>query len=249
MAVAYPGAMPEESSSPSQRNPNWTWDEQILAFDLYLREGWLDKGHPAVQELSALLNSLIIHPVSSRTPTFRNPNGVGRKLADIQTHEPSYAGKPTSGSRLDREVWATYGDQPDVVEDLANAIREGARSVAGREEDEEEIEATHREGRVTYRLHRQRERDRSLREKKLKQVSARLGQLLCEACNKDLALIYGEIGPLVYECHHLQPLHVTGETVTSLEDVAILCPTCHRVAHRISPWPTLDDLQGAVRSS
>ena len=116
-------AMVEKNSVPSQRNPDWSWDEQILAFDLFLREGWLDKGHPDVQELSALLNSLTIHPMSSRTPTFRNPNGVGRKLADIQTHEPGYAGKTTSGSRLDREVWATYGGHPHVVTDLATGYR------------------------------------------------------------------------------------------------------------------------------
>ena len=242
-------AMVEKNSVPSQRNPDWSWDEQILAFDLFLREGWLDKGHPDVQELSALLNSLTIHPMSSRTPTFRNPNGVGRKLADIQTHEPGYAGKTTSGSRLDREVWATYGGHPHVVTDLATAIREGSRSVSTQEEDEEEIEATHREGRITFRLHRHRERNPSLRKKKLKQMQARLGRLSCEACENDLSLIYGEVGALVYECHHLQPLHVTGETVSSLEDVVILCPTCHRVAHRIFPWPTLDDLQAAVRSS
>ena len=134
----------------ASRNPAWTWDEQILAFDLFLREGWLDRRHPAVEELSAVLNALTIYPASSRTPSFRNPNGVGRKLADIQTHQPGYAGKQTSGSRLDREVWERYGHQPRFVAQLANAIREGAQLAGGREEDEEDIEAVHREGRITY---------------------------------------------------------------------------------------------------
>ena len=47
----------------------------ILAFNLFLRKGFLPANDPAVQDLSALLKGLPIHPPSSKTPTFRNPNG------------------------------------------------------------------------------------------------------------------------------------------------------------------------------
>ena len=78
-----------------QSNPDWIWDEQILAFDVYLEHGVPSKGHPVVIELSQTLRSLPIHPIEIRGSTFRNPNGVGRKLADIHTHRPGYSGKPT----------------------------------------------------------------------------------------------------------------------------------------------------------
>src|SRR5690349_18621117 len=92
--------------APRQSNPPWTWDEEILAFDLYDRVGMVNDRHPDVIALSVLLLELPIYPSEARTGTFRNPAGVARKLADIGTRDPRNAHlQPTSGSRLDREVW------------------------------------------------------------------------------------------------------------------------------------------------
>ena len=44
-------------------------------------------------------------------------------------------------------------------------------------------------------------------------------------------------GKFVIECHHLNPLPVTNVTETVLDDLASLCPTCHRIAHMRSPLP------------
>jgi 5-methylcytosine-specific restriction protein A len=231
----------------SQQNPDWTWDEQVLAFDLYLRHGAIGDEHPLVHELSQLLQDLPIHPPETRMATFRNPNGVARKLGDIHTHQPSYTGKPTSGSRLDTEVWERYGHDRVRLERVAATIRSGARLANQREDDEVEVESAHQEGRIIYRLHRGRERDPKLRRRKIAAVRKLTGRLACEACDSELEQTYGAVGAAVFECHHLVPLYETGETVTSVRDVALLCPNCHRVAHRIDPWPTLSDLSHLVR--
>ena len=43
--------------------------------------------------------------------------------------------------------------------------------------------------------------------------------------------------------HHLIPLATTGPVKTAIADVALLCPTCHRVAHRIHPWPSVAEMR------
>lgn len=42
-------------------------------------------------------------------------------------------------------------------------------------------------------------------------------------------------GKWVIEVHHLLPLSITGEKVTSINDLISLCPTCHRVSHTKNP--------------
>jgi hypothetical protein len=64
---------------------DWTRDELILALDLYFKEPHArgSKSHPAVHELSEILNSLPIHSREIRGAVFRNPNGVGMKSRTV----------------------------------------------------------------------------------------------------------------------------------------------------------------------
>lgn len=236
----------QKSVPSSQRNPNWTWDEQILAFDLYVRCGLLGDQAVEVKELSDLLRLLLIHPQETRTATFRNPNSVARKLSDIHTHQPGYVGKPTSGSKLDSEVWRRFGANLDDAKARASLVRESVMAASVPVEGEEEFEELHLEGRISYRLHRVRERDPKLRIRKMKSERRQRGYLCCEACDDRLEARYGVIGDQLYECHHLVPLHESGPTTTSVADVALLCPSCHRAAHRMNPWPSLDDLRASI---
>jgi 5-methylcytosine-specific restriction protein A len=113
--------MPEAA----RRNPDWEWDEIVLACDLVMRNGRrsLPAENPQVIELSELLQRMTIHPREARRADFRNPNGVGRKTADIATVLPGYSGRPTNGSRRDKEVIASFIAEPDVMHALAESIR------------------------------------------------------------------------------------------------------------------------------
>jgi hypothetical protein len=149
-------------------NPDWVFDELILALDLYLR--WRPRqppaGHPELAALSAVLRRLPIHPPEVRGHDFRNINSVRRKLGDFTAPDPSYTGKATRGGEGVHLVWARFAeDRAGLAEAVARitAVAADEAPVLPPEEDEE----TCVEGRVVFRQHRHIERDpRIVRRKK-----------------------------------------------------------------------------------
>jgi len=68
----------------------------------------------------------------------------------------------------------------------------------------------------------------------------------CLACGFSLQI--GET--YVIECHHLNPLSATNDTITSIDDLASLCPTCHRIAHLRSPLPyAIDEIRDHLNAA
>lgn len=107
------------------------------------------------------------------------------------------------------------------------------------EEGEDEAE----EGRVLYRQHLIRERDPRLARSKKNSAAS----LACEVCGFEFERTYGDLGRGFVECHHLVPLSGSGPVKTKLDDLALLCSNCHRMAHKRRPWPSLQDLRALVR--
>jgi 5-methylcytosine-specific restriction enzyme A len=232
------------------RAPDWAWEEIVLACDLVVQNGWQQLGadHPQVIELSQLLQKMGIHPLEVRGGKFRNPNGVGRKTADIATARPGYQGGKTNGGRRTEEVVAEFIDKPEAMHALAASIR--ASLAAGEPLDlpreigyENESEM---EGRYLLRLHAHWERNPALRRKKINSVLAVGGSLACEVCKFDFAQFYGDRGQGYIECHHVEPLHVGGEKARSVKDLALLCSNCHRMIHTKPPWPTPAELRELI---
>ncbi|WP_255951617.1 HNH endonuclease [Streptomyces odontomachi] len=235
------------------KNPDWARDEIILACHLVMQNGWkgLDAEDNRVTELSALLQLLPIHAEADRNEKFRNPNGVARKTYDIATRHPDYQGKPTNGGALDREVLNEFLARPDEMAQVARLIRQGIAAgelqdlaPSGNEEFDDDFSAP--EGRLLMRRHRARERNKSLRTKKITSVLQRGGRLACEACGFDFEAVYGDRGAGYIECHHVLPLHVAGEGRTKLSDLALICANCHRMIHRRAPWPTPGELRTSI---
>lgn len=237
------------------RNPNWEWDELILACDLLERLGWkwVHPSNAEVRELSALLHALPIHPPEVRSATFRNPAGVVRKMQDIATTHPDYAGKRTKGGRLDGKVLRAFLDEPERMRAAARSIRDGVRSgefdgLAPLEEEEPDEEVSALEGRLLLRKHYARERSRKLRNQKIAQVRDKKLPIACEACGFDFAERYGDRGRDYIEVHHTVPLHVIGPSRTRLQDLALLCANCHRMIHVSEPWLTVEQLRALVEN-
>ncbi|MDX2818646.1 HNH endonuclease [Streptomyces sp. PA03-5A] len=235
----------------SARSPDWTRDEIILACDLAMANGWkrLEFNDPRVIELSALLQTMPIHPVEDRTELFRNPNGVARKTADITSRHPDYRGKPTNGNALDVEVMNDFLARPAEMAEVALRIRRGLTTGEFQDlptEAEEEDDYSAPEGRLLIRLHRSRERDKGLRKRKIDAVMRQGRRLACEACGFDFEATYGPRGAGYIECHHVVPLHEAGEGRTNLSDLALICANCHRMIHRRAPWPTPGDLRNLI---
>src|SRR5439155_15207836 len=192
---------------------------------LYFRVGRRvpDDSDPEVVALSELLNALPIHAERPDQARFRNPNGVALKLANFRALDQPGHGMSRGGKR-DQEVWKEFSPNPDQLHRLVEAIRAGhslptatADAVAIEDDDESEFP----EGRVIYRLHRARERNRAVVEKKKAVVLQRTGRLACEVCSFDFGATYGPAGDGYIECHHAAPLaHVADTTVTRVQDPA-----------------------------
>lgn len=56
------------------------------------------------------------------------------------------------------------------------------------------------------------------------------GVIVCESCGFESA------DPSVFDAHHLHPI-AAGIRATRIDDLAVLCPTCHRLSHRKSADP------------
>ncbi|MGW4771965.1 HNH endonuclease [Nocardia sp. NPDC004278] len=244
---------------PPRRSPDWTRDEVILACDLVMENGWrqVEDTDVRVIELSGILQLLPIHPHALRSDTFRNPNGVARKTADIASRRPGYTGRPTNGGETDQQVLQDFLDAPEHMHSVAALLREAA--LAGEfkqlpvpqseEDDDEQDEPGAREGRLLKRWHYARERDRGLRTRKINAFFKENGRVFCEVCKFDFEKVYGSRGEKFAECHHIVPLHVSGETNTMPEDMIVLCSNCHRMIHRKSPWLTPDELRALVEAN
>lgn len=74
------------------------------------------------------------------------------------------------------------------------------------------------------------------------------GKILCECCDFDFLKVYGNHGVGFIECHH--KIHVsTGQRITVLEDLALVCSNCHRMLHRknsIDDYYTVEALRKLI---
>jgi 5-methylcytosine-specific restriction protein A len=230
------------------RNPAWGRDELILALDLYFSRGQLPPSDLEVVALSALLRGL--QTDADTGAQFRSPNSVALKLANLAALDPGYGGLGLShGGSGDRLVWDAYSSRREELVALARSIRgllETRDPVLWAKEDGEEWAL---EGRLLYRVHVRRERNRQLADRKRNQRLKETGRLVCEVCGFDFALVYGDLGSGFIECHHNVPLSAQTERRTTLADLTLVCSNCHRMLHRGRPWPSVQRLIELARGS
>jgi hypothetical protein len=86
------------------------------------------------------------------------------------------------------------------------------------------------EGRRRLALHIRTERSASNRARVLECARRERGTLACEACDLAFAQAFGVDFEGLIEVHH-RMLVSNGERTPSLEDYALVCPNCHRMAH------------------
>jgi 5-methylcytosine-specific restriction protein A len=98
-------------------------------------------------------------------------------------------------------------------------------------------------------FHIRRERDAALARAKREAMHRPDGSLMCEACGFLAARVYPGLSGDVCEVHHRLPLSkVTDKVATRLEDLALLCPNCHRAIHRTDPLKSVEDFRTAFFS-
>lgn len=236
------------------QNPHWTIDELILALDLYFRVSVANtiEKHSEIVALSELLNTLPIHPKELMGVNFRSTDAVYMKLYNFRRLDPNYHGKGLdAGSKLDEVVWDEFANDRGKLQRVASAIRRNNAYFSQEEKTDPIIKLPDDEGfiegRLLETLHKRRERNPGLAEKKKKSVLKAKGKLACEVCGFDFAAFYGPIGGGFAECHHLVPLSDYDEGKrTQLTDLAIVCANCHRMLHRGKPLLSINELQKIV---
>ena len=233
------------------KNPPWTRDEHILALDFYLRHvpSIPGKESKEVFALSKALNELNAYLDLEKSESYRNPSGVYMKLMNFRRFDPSYVGVGLShGSKDEQIVWDLYANSPEelaqVAEQIMTVTKDEPLSLPALSEEEEESN----EGQLLSRLHRYRERDRSLVTKKKSKFLQVHSRLFCQACGLDFEHKYGDRGKGFIECHHTKPISaIAPGDVTKLSDLILLCSNCHRMVHRQRPWLSYDEIKSMVK--
>lgn len=99
------------------------------------------------------------------------------------------------------------------------------------------------EGGLALATHLRRERHRQLIDAKRRSYRAEHGRLSCQACKITETDLPPSIGEGCFEVHHTQPIGQREvASVTTLDDLALLCANCHRMIHRSSPIPSINKL-------
>lgn len=223
---------------------DWLYDELVLVGDAVRANNWkgVRAGSAMAKALAALLSQGQLHPGVDLPPNFRTPNSIQRKSYDLVTAGTAYTGVPTRGGKLAAVVMEEFEADPGGMAAKAGAILALLQSGAdlfpprGPQEDPDDETVAH-EGGIIEVLAKRRERDRTLRNKKIRAVEKVGDPVVCEACGFDFGKAYGARGAGYIEVHHVNPLHVTGPTSTSLDDLALVCANCHRMCHR-GKWIT-----------
>lgn len=104
------------------------------------------------------------------------------------------------------------------------------------------------EGKITYRIAKEVVRDAKIAKLKKEQHLSQHGKFFCEICSFSFFDFYGSQYDYI-ECHHINPLHQTGETETQLSDLILLCANCHRVVHQSKECMTIEKLKWIVTKS
>ncbi len=112
-----------------RRNPPWSYDELVLAMDLYVRRGIPNAADPDVVELSELLNRLQAAQGTDAQPTLRNPNGVYLKLCNFRAKDRPGHGM-AHGNHLEHDVWDRFAHNKSDLYREAVAIKSRLRTGA-----------------------------------------------------------------------------------------------------------------------
>lgn len=100
------------------------------------------------------------------------------------------------------------------------------------------------EGRGVLVTHIKKERNQAIINQKKRHVLNTTGYLKCEICNFSFKDVYGDLGSDFCEVHHIKPLSEASDKIeTSLDDLAIVCSNCHRMIHRITPVPDIEEFK------
>ncbi len=184
--------------------------------------------------------------------------------ADLANLDDIRAKHPELADAIERHGDAIYAAENSIAIQIAstrvNELQEGifglsnAASATKLEEafakppvDEEEIYGV--EGRILTRIHVYKERDRGFAARAKRFYKAQNGgTLTCECCGMDPIALYGAAGERCLEAHHRIPIEeLQPDSITRVDEMAIICASCHRIIHSEKPCLVVEDLAARLR--
>ena len=99
------------------------------------------------------------------------------------------------------------------------------------------------EGKIVERTHKARERNSKVVDLAKSNFKKSHGKLYCQVCKFDFEEKYGNIGKDFIEGHHtIAVSEMHPDYKTKPEEIAMLCPNCHRMVHKSRPWLSMEQL-------
>jgi len=100
------------------------------------------------------------------------------------------------------------------------------------------------EGKRILKSHYIRERNPKIIREAKNKVLKEGGELKCEICSFKFFDHYGERGKNYIEGHHKLPVsEMEANSVTKVDDIALVCSNCHRMVHTKQPWLSIEELK------
>ena len=134
----------------------------------------------------------------------------------------------------------TYtGDFPNLLDDRESVeILSRANSTGVKEGGKKYVSHVKRERRATKKFRNQ---------MIYKSQEMNNGKVPCEVCKEDMLGKY-KVGVAIIDCHHLFPLSeiLDDEVITTIDDLALLCPSCHRAIHKLDDCSNLNELRSRL---
>jgi len=213
--------------------------------------------------LSSDLNRLPIIPPDQRSASFRNPNGVALKIANLRYFDSSTTSVGMrAGSRLDGEIYAEFGENVSALEAEVRAIRFRFREwlepdsrpygepTPIREQTRPAMAAEDRPpwnaSFEPFALHLTLENDMEAQEEHLQSAHPRV----CAICGFDFGRTYGDLGAGYIQFHHRVPLtEVSAGYKPAAADLVPICANCHVMLHQRESNLTIDELRVAIRDT
>lgn len=236
------------------RNPPWVRDELILALDLYCSHDRkeLSQDHPAVSQLSSILNELPLHLDRPDRERFRNNNGVYMKLSNFRHLDPDYEGIGLrAGGKMDGVIWNEFANAPKYLSQTAEAIKRVYSRAKASETFVDAAEDSFPEGRILYRVHRFHEYvgSPSARDDLKAQLIDEKSSASCMVCGYAPKGFLRSLEPLsVLQLHYEVPPHkAVNMKRAGANRVALACANCHWVLHHHRPWMVSCELAERVK--
>lgn len=203
----------------------------------------LTSGGLATFRLEKSINGITFTPLSTGKPRELNQESVERYL-DIFNRTQSTRTSDYVDKKMQNRSYVLAIIKLWLGQRIDAPLLDDGTSAAG--EIDPEFSAP--EGNPKVRSHRHRERSREL----VKMAKALFrknheNRLFCEVCHFDFGTVYGD--PSFIEAHHRVPLRdLTPGAKTKLSDLVMVCANCHRMLHRGTPWPAIEELRKKIEA-